>query len=289
VTLAIPKTQALPVLKGRAIRWRRLPWVTLIIVVAFLAVAAFAPLLTPYDPYTPTLTDRLQPPDAQHWLGTDSLGRDMASRLFYGARVTLLIVLTALGVGACIGSVLGVVAGYFRGVTDIVISRVVDAMLAFPSIFFGLLLAVTLGPGRSSVVIAISLVIWARFARVVRAEVLTLRERDFIAQAKVNGCSPARVILTHVAPNLASQVMILVSINIGYVITLEATLSFLGAGVPPPTPSWGGMIAEGQNYLSTAWWISAAPGVAILLTVLAFNLLGDWLRDYFDPQTRDRV
>jgi peptide/nickel transport system permease protein len=183
--------------------------------------------------------------------------------------------------------VLGVLAGYFRGIVDTIISRMMDAVFAFPSIFFGLVLAVTLGPGLTSVFIAISIVLWARFAKIIRDEVVTLRERDFIARARVSGCSGFRILTVHILPNILSVAMVVLTINFGYVILLEASLSYLGAGIPPPTPSWGSMIAEGQNYIGSAWWISIPPGVAIALTVLGLSLLGDWLRERLDPQMRD--
>ena len=270
-------------------RSRRLPWFTIVIIGGFFFVGLFAPWLTAHDAYTPSLSDRLAPPSAEYWLGTDSLGRDMLTRLFFGARASMIVVLTALGAGAAVGITLGLLAGYFRGWIDTVVSRSIDAVLGFPPIFFGLLLAVTVGASLRSVVIAISLVLWARFARVIRGEVISIREKDFIAQAKINGGSSVRIILVHVLPNVLNATMVLVSINMGYVITLESILSFLGAGIPPPIPSWGGMISEGQNYVSSAWWIAIVPGVAILLTVLALNLMGDWLRDRLDPKLRDRI
>jgi len=268
---------------------RRLPWTAIIIIVAFLAAGLFAPLLAPFDPYTPSLGDRLQPPSAEHWLGTDTLGRDLLSRLIFGARVTLVVVMIALAVSAAVGIAIGVIAGFFRGKVDTVISRTVDAMLAIPSIFVALALAAARGPGQASVVIAVSIVLWARFARVIRSDVLSLTEQDFIAQAQVTGCSRTRTMLIHILPNVLNSVMVLLSINMGYVIMLEASLSFLGAGIPPPTPSWGAMVSEGQNYIGVAWWVSIMPGIAIALIVLALNVFGDWLRDYLDPRTRDAV
>lgn len=267
---------------------RGLPWLTMVLLFVIVGSGVFAPLITPYSPLQPELTNRLAAPSVEHILGTDSLGRDLFTRVIYGTRSTFTVVLLALGIGAAIGTMLGLVAGYFRGVVDIIVSRLIDSVLAFPSIFFGLLLAVTSGAGLQSVVVAISIVLWARFARVIRGEVLSIRERDFIAQAKVNGCSRFRILLVHVLPNVVSPLMVLLSINLGYVITLEASLSFLGAGIPAPTPSWGGIVAEGQNYIGSAWWITVVPGIAIVLTVLAVNLLGDWVRDRLDPKMQDR-
>jgi peptide/nickel transport system permease protein len=268
-------------------RRRRLPWPTLIILGVFILTAVLAPWLTPYDPIVASLGDKLQPPSLQHLLGTDTLGRDLLTRLLYGARVTLSVVLVTAAIGGGIGTVLGMMAGYFGGIVDAVISRLVDALLTIPTLFLGLLFAVTLGVGMQSIIIAISMVIWTRFARVVRSEVIALKERDYVLQAKVIGCSNLRILAVHIFPNVLSTVMVLISINLGEVILLESSLSYLGAGIPPPTPSWGGMIAEGQAYLGSAWWMSLVPGVAILLTVLSVNLLGDWLRERFDPKLRD--
>lgn len=282
-------TVATPPARSGRIPLRRLPWTAIVIIAGFLVAALLAPWLAPHDPYTPDLTNRLLPPSSEHWLGTDTLGRDLLSRLVFGARVTLVVVMIALALSAAIGILVGLIAGYFRGRADTVISRTVDAMLAIPSIFIALALAAARGPGQASVVIAVSIVLWARFARVIRSDVLSLTEQDFIAQAQVTGCSRGRTMFVHILPNVLNSVMVLLSINMGYVIMLEASLSFLGAGIPPPTPSWGAMVSEGQNYIGVAWWVSIMPGIAIALIVLALNVFGDWLRDYLDPRTRDAV
>jgi peptide/nickel transport system permease protein len=271
------------------IKRRSLPWATLLIVGFFVFVGVFAPLLTSYSPTTPDLLHRLQPPSAEHWFGTDSLGRDMATRLFHGARLTLIVVTFALAMGSGVGLILGMIAGYFGGAIDAVISRIVDAVLAVPGLFFGLLFAASLGAGLRSVVFAISLILWSRFARVIRSEVRAIKERDFVSQSRVIGCSHFRTLWVHIFPNVLSTIMVMVSINLGEVILLESSLSFLGAGIPPPNPSWGAMISEGQRYLTTAWWMALTPGVAILLTVLSVNLLGDWVRDRLDPRLRDKI
>ncbi|WP_435110945.1 ABC transporter permease [Nocardiopsis synnemataformans] len=270
-------------------RRRNLPWVAIVIIAVFLVAGIFAPWLAPGDPYAPNLAGRLQPPSGEHLLGTDSLGRDLLSRLVYGARTTLVVVVVSLLISAVIGIGLGLVAGYFRGKVDTFVSRTVDATLAIPSIFIALALAASRGPGESSVIIAVTLILWARFTRVVRSDVLSLSEQDFVAQAAVTGCTRRRTMMVHILPNVMNSILVLVSINMGYVIMLEASLSFLGAGVPPPTPSWGSMISEGQEYIGLAWWISIVPGVAITLIVLALNVLGDWLRDYMDPRMRDAL
>jgi peptide/nickel transport system permease protein len=191
-----------------------------------------------------------------------------------------------LTVGGGIGLVIGILAGYLGGAVDNLLMRLVDAAFTFPAILFALLLAVTMGQGLSTLIIAISLLLWASFARVIRGEVLALKHRDFVALARVRGCSSPRIMLTHILPNVLNTFMVLVTLNIGVVIIAEASLSFLGAGIPPPTPSWGLMISEGRGRIADAWWVSIIPGVAITLLVLSVNLFGDWLRDRMDPRLR---
>ncbi|WP_417207701.1 ABC transporter permease [Antarctobacter sp.] len=275
--------------RPRRIDFGRLPLITISIVALFIFAGVFAPLLVPYDPNGQDLLIRLKPPSADHWFGTDALGRDVFSRIVYGARVSLVVVFFALLGGAGLGMTLGVLAGYFGGITDVVISRVIDAAMSIPSLFIGILLAVSLGGGIASVIIAISLIMWSSFARVIRADVIALKNREFIILARLVGCSHLRILLVHVLPNIVSTAMVLISINLGEVILMEAGLSFLGAGIPPPTASWGSMVAEGQGHLARAWWLTAVPGTVILLVVLAFNILGDWTRDRLDPRLRDRL
>ena len=270
-------------LRERGRRWPVFPALVLTVIILG---AAIGPTLVPYGPLDFSLTDRLAPPSSTHLLGADSLGRDLLARLFHGARVTLLVVSVSMVVGGLIGLVLGVLAGYFGGIVDAVISRLTDATLAFPTLLFGLLFAVSVGPGFGSVVAAISLSMWAEFVRVVRAEVLTLKEREFIKQAKVYGSSSARILVVHVLPNIFNSFVVLMGLNLGKVILTEASLSYLGAGIPQPTPSWGNMVADGQDHIAGAWWVSVVPGLAISITVLALFLLGDWLRDRLDPRVR---
>ncbi len=271
---------------------RQLPWTALTIIAAMVFVAVFAPVLTPHSPIEQTLPDKLLPPfwedagSTKYILGTDIFGRDVLTRLFYGARVSLVVVGLSLLVGGGIGLFIGIVSGYVGGRLDGLLMRLVDAAIALPAILFALLLAVTMGQGIDTLVIAISVLLWAGFARVVRGEVLALKERDFIALAKVHGCSPARIMATHILPNVFNTFMVLATLNIGIIIVAEASLSFLGAGIPPPTPSWGLMVAEGRGKIASAWWLSLIPGIAITLVVLAFNLFGDWLRDRLDPKLR---
>ncbi len=260
-------------------------------------MALFAPLLAPYSPIDQTLRDKLIPPfwvdggGIDHVLGTDAFGRDMLSRLIYGARVSLIVAALALIAGGGIGGggvsmVIGIVSGYFGGAVDNALMRLVDAAFTFPAILFALLLAVTMGQGLGTLVLAISLLLWASFARVIRGEVLSLKQRDFVALAKVRGCSSARIMLTHILPNVLNTFMVLVTLNIGVVIIAEASLSFLGAGIPPPTPTWGLMVSDGRGRIAEAWWVSLIPGIAITLLVLSVNVFGDWLRDRLDPRLR---
>jgi peptide/nickel transport system permease protein len=271
---------------------RQLPWTSIIIIGAMVFAAVFAPLLTPYSPIEQTLPDKLLPPfweakgSTKYLLGTDIFGRDVLTRLLYGARISLIVTGLSLLVGGGVGLLIGIVSGYTGGRVDSLLMRLVDAAFTFPAILFALLLAVTMGQGLDTLVIAISLLLWAGFARVVRGEVLALKQRDFIALAKVHGCSEVRIMATHILPNVMNTFMVLVTLNVGVVIVAEASLSFLGAGIPPPTPSWGLMVAEGRGKISSAWWLSLIPGIAITLVVLAFNLFGDWLRDRLDPKLR---
>jgi peptide/nickel transport system permease protein len=197
-----------------------------------------------------------------------------------------MVAVLALTVGGGVGLAVGIVAGYVGGAVDSVLMRLVDAAFTFPAILFALLLSVTMGQGLGTLVIAITLLLWASFARVIRGEVLALRQRDFVALARVRGCSAPRIMLTHILPNVLNTFMVLVTLNIGVVIIAEATLSFLGAGIPPPTPTWGLMISEGRGRIADAWWVALIPGIAITLMVLSVNLFGDWLRDRLDPRLR---
>jgi peptide/nickel transport system permease protein len=200
--------------------------------------------------------------------------------------VTALVIASSLPVGGGIGLLIGLLAGYIGGRVDTLLMRVVDAAMAFPTILFALLLAMTMGQGLRTLTIAIGLLLWARFARVMRGEVLALRTRDFIALARVRGCSHRRILMAHILPNVMNTFMVLLTLHVGVVILAEASLSFLGAGIPPPMPSWGQMVAEGRGKITSAWWLSLMPGLAITLVVLAFNLFGDWLRDHLDPKLR---
>ena len=264
----------------------------LMILMVMVTTAILADFLTPYSPTEISLANRLRPPfwekggGLEHPLGTDPMGRDLLTRMIYGARVSLVVAVLALLVGGGIGAALGLIAGYYGGRLDALVMRVADTTMAFPIILFAILFVVMLGGSIATTVFAVALVLWARYARVIRGEVLSLRERDFIAQARIAGCSSTRIIAIHLFPNILNTLVVLLSLQVGWVIIVEASLSFLGAGIPPPTPTWGSMIAEGRDYIATAWWVSFFPGLAILATVLSCNLFGDWLRDALDPKLR---
>lgn len=287
--LALPEAEGRPV---RAPRWRRAPVIPLGIIAAFVLVAVLAPVLSPADPQEQSLRNRFKPPvwdeagSSTHLLGTDRLGRDLLSRIIWGSRVSLAAGVLTVLLASAFGAAVGLVAGYYGGRVDPVLMRITDATMSFPVILLALILAVTVGPSFINVVVSIAVILWARYARVIRGQALTLMELDFIAQARIAGAGASRIITRHLLPNTLNTLMVLVTLQIGYVIILEASLSFLGAGIPPPMPAWGSMIAEGREFVTSAWWVSFFPGLAILLVVLAFNLLGDWLRDTLDPKLR---
>lgn len=274
-------------------RSKRVPIIPTLLLVAFVFAAVFAGFMAPHDPLKPSLKSRLKPPVWQdggtwsHPLGTDLLGRDTLSRLIYGARISLVIVIFVLVIGGSIGGMLGLISGYYGGKIDALIMRTSDAMMAFPILFIALLLVVSLGASLMNIVISLSLVLWARYARLIRGEVLMLMQRDFIAFAKMSGCSALRIMLRHLFPNVLNSFVVALTLQVGWVILVEAVLSFLGAGVPPPEPTWGAMVARGRAYIDSAWWLSAIPGIAIFLVVMSFNLFGDWLRDVLDPKLRE--
>jgi peptide/nickel transport system permease protein len=276
----------------RARRSQRLPLFSLGVIGAFVVVALLAPLLGLSNPQEQSLRKRFRPPvwvergTWEHPLGTDRLGRDMLSRIIWGARVSLAAGVVTVLLASAFGAAVGLVAGYYGGRVDIALMRFTDATMSFPVILLALILAVTVGPSFTNVVVAIAVILWARYARIIRAQVLTLMQLDFIAQSRIAGAGGWRIITRHLFPNTLNTLVVLVTLQIGYVIIVEASLSFLGAGIPPPTPAWGSMISEGREYVTSAWWASFFPGLAILLVVLAFNLIGDWLRDTLDPKLR---
>jgi peptide/nickel transport system permease protein len=248
-------------------------------------VAAIVPsLLTSIDPYHQVLGDRLRPPGwGGHLLGTDGLGRDVYARLVYGARPTVLVATAALALSAGIGVAVGMFAGMSGRWIDRFLMRLTDTVLSLPLILLSLFLVILLGPSILNVIFAIGVLAWARYARVVRAETMVINNTEYVSHARLSGVSRTRILLQHLFPNVLPVVVVLVTLQVGWVVMVEASLSFLGAGVPPPDPSWGGMVAEGRNVMLTAWWVSAVPGVVILMVIVAFNWLGDSLRDRYDP------
>ena len=225
----------------------------------------------------------------KYLLGTDHLGRDILSRIFYGARISLIVAAVTLGVGGTVGVLLGLLAGWYGGWVDEMVMRLVDILLALPLILVALVLVVSLGQSFNTIILVLALWVWPRFARMVRGEVLTLKTTDYVSLARVAGASTSRILFVHLFPGTINTLIVVATLQVGIVILVEATLSFLGAGVPPPTPAWGTMVADGRDTLRDAWWISTIPGVAILLTVLSLNLFGDWLRDTLDPKLRQQL
>ena len=224
--------------------------------------------------------------NSKYLLGTDDLGRDILSRMIYGARISLIIAAVTLGIGGAIGTGLGLIAGYFGGLIDEILMRIVDIFLALPLVLVALVLVVAVGQSFFITTVVLVLFIWVRFARQIRGEVLQLKTMDYVALAKVAGASTPRILFVHLFPGVVNTLIVVATLQVSIVILVESTLSFLGAGVPPPTPAWGSMVADGRDFLADAWWISTMPGVAILLTVLSLNLFGDWLRDRLDPKLR---
>jgi peptide/nickel transport system permease protein len=262
-------------------------------IIAIMAIlAAGADVLAPHSPVQVRMDLALKPPwfmeggQPGYLLGTDPLGRDILSRVMHGARASLLVALLSIGFAAVAGTALGLLSGYAGGWLDALIMRTVDVVLTFPVILLALVFVVTLGPSLWVVTAILGLVLWSRFARLVRGEVLSWKEREFVAYARSVGASPLRIACVHVLPNIVNSVVVLVTLQVGFAIVVEASLSFLGAGVPPPAPTWGGMIASGRAYVETAWWLVVFPGLAVALTVTSFNLFGDWLRDTLDPTLR---
>lgn len=272
----------------RQFKKNRLALVGLCVVVILLAAAIFAPWIAPYDPLRMDFTSLLEPPSRAHVFGTDMYGRDLASRIIYGARISLVVGLLIVVIGAGIGVVAGGIAGYYGGIWDTLIMRLVDVLLAFPSILLALLIAALMGPGLISVVIALGAVSWLNFARVVRAEVLSIKERDYITAARALGVGSWKILTRHVLPNCMGPVIVLATLRMATALIAAASLSFLGMGAQPPQPEWGSMLNEAQEFLREAWWYAFFPGIAIVITVLAINFVGDGLRDALDPKMRGR-
>lgn len=276
----------------RAWQARRLPLLPMLILAIFVITGLAAPLIAPHDPERGDIRARNAPPaweeegSSKYLLGTDHLGRDLLSRVVFGARISLAVVVITLGVGMVIGVVSGLIAGFYGGWIDELLMRIVDIKLAIPTILLALVLVLALGQSFLIIVAILAIAVWPRFARNVRGEVLQLKTMDYVALAKVAGASTPRILFIHIFPGVINTLIILATLEVGIVILLESTLSFLGAGVPPPTPAWGSMVSDGRDRLAVAWWISTMPGLAIMFTVLSMNLFGDWLRDRLDPRLR---
>lgn len=270
--------------------WMRNPLATLglAFLLLFTLSAVFAPVLAPSDPLEQRLELRLQPPSWEHPLGTDQLGRDLLSRLLYGAQISLRVGLTVVLSAGILGTFVGLIAGYMRGLVDEMLMRVTDVFFAFPPLILAMAIAGALGRSLNNAMIAIAVVTWPVYARLVRGQVLSLREREFVVAAQSVGASTPRILLRHILPNTLSPLFVQASFDMGGAILAAAGLSFIGFGAQPPTPEWGVMISEGRQFISTQFWLSLYPGLAILLAVTAFNLLGDGLRDMLDPQLRGR-
>jgi peptide/nickel transport system permease protein len=255
-----------------------------LIVLALFVLSFLAPYLTPYSPDDLDAYHVLLPPSTGHWMGTDELGRDVLTRVIYGARISLKVGFVSVGIAALLGTVAGLVSGYFGGWADQLLMRLVDIMLCFPTFFLILAVIAMLEPSIWYIMIIIGLTGWMGVARLVRAEVLSLRERDFVVAARAIGASHTRIIFRHILPNAMSPVFVSATLGVAGAILTESALSFLGIGVQPPIPSWGNMLTSGKDYLEFAWWLSLFPGVAILVTVIAYNLVGEGLRDALDPR-----
>jgi len=281
--------------KLRPRRSMRVPWISIFIVLFVLVLPAiFADLITSHDPLRGVLGDRLAPPfwmEGGSWtypLGADKQGRDILTRIIYGARISLTVSGLTIVIGAVVGSTLGLLAGYFGGWIDRFVSWLIDTFLSLPHVLLALVIVAAIGPSFVTIVAIIAITIWASFARQVRGETLSVRETEYVARARVAGTPPWRILMRHVLPNVANTLIVLATLQVGVVILEESSLSFIGAGIPRPNPSWGVMVADGRDQILISWWISFFPGLCILLVVLSLNLMGDWLRDFLDPRMRQR-
>lgn len=263
----------------------------LMVILSVFTIAIAAPLLSPYDPERIVLRDRLIPPvwseggNSNYILGTDSLGRDTLSRLIYGSRISVLVGLTAVGLAGFMGVILGVIAGFYGGLVDDVLMRIADIQLAFPFILLAISVLAVLGPSLLNIIIVLGVTGWVTYARVSRGQVISLREQEYVQAARAIGVKNFRIIFRHILPNIVAPLIVIASFDLAGVIIAEASLSYLGLGVPPSIPTWGSMLADGREYIYEAWWMATLPGLAIMVTVLGINVVGDWLRDYLDPRS----
>lgn len=270
----------------RTFRRNKTAVVGAVVAVAVVLVALLAPVISPYDPLKQNVYYRLTPPEGAHLFGTDSYGRDVFSRVIYGARVSLLVGISSVLIGIVVGTILGMVAGFLGGRVEAVIMRTVDVLMCFPDLILGLMVMAVLGPGLFKLILTIGIVMTPRFARMAYGSTLTVKQKDYVEAARAVGTPMGRVLFTHVLPNIFGELLVMATLWTGAAIRIEANLSFIGLGVPPPTPTWGNMIRTGVDYLTNAPWLSVFPGLAILITILAFNMLGDGIRDVTDPRLR---
>ncbi|MCX7623913.1 MAG: ABC transporter permease [Thermomicrobium sp.] len=262
--------------------------VGVVLIGLFLFLVVFGDLLAPHDPVQPNVAVKLQPPSSTYWFGTDELGRDVLSRVMSGAKYSLGVAFIILSIAVVVGTVVGLAAGYLGGLADEILMRVTDLFLAFPALVLAMAIAATLGRNLENTVIALTAVYWPWYARLVRGQVLWLKEREFVEAARAIGASPVRILWRHILPNTLAVIIVQVTLDVGYAVLATSGLSFLGLGAQPPTPEWGTMIAGARTFFREAWWYITFPGLALTLTVLGFNLLGDGLRDFLDPRTRRR-
>jgi peptide/nickel transport system permease protein len=274
----------------RKLRQNRGALFGLAMVLLVVGASIFAPLLSPHDPILQDVEKRLLPPvgqtgaDSRFLLGTDHLGRDIVSRLIYGARISLVVSISAVAFSAVLGTLIGLISGFYGGKVDSIFMRIADVQLAFPFILLAIAIIAVLGPSLQNIIIVMGITGWVIYARVVRAEVLSLREKEYITAVRALGGSNGRIIFKHLLPNVIPPCIVIITLELARMIIMEAALSFLGLGIQPPTPTWGGMLADGRVYLSTSWWLATFPGLVIMLVVLGINLLGNWLRDILDPR-----
>jgi peptide/nickel transport system permease protein len=261
-------------------------WVGLVLLLIMVAVALLAPVLAPYNPVEQHILERLQSPSSKYLLGTDQYGRDILSRVIWGARISLVIGFSSIFLGLVIGGAIGLIAGYKGGATDNIIMRIMDVFMSFPTLIMGLLVVAVLGASLVNLIVAIALTVVPRFARIARAPTVAVKQRDFVEASRAMGFSDLRIMVVHILPNIMGEIMVMASLWIATAVRIEASLSFIGLGVKPPTPTWGGMIRDGFGFILDAPWLSIYPGAVILITVFAFNMLGDGLRDAIDPKLR---
>ncbi len=262
-------------------------WIGLVIVLGLIIIAIFAPYIAPLDPTFINDKKVLMPPDSVNWFGTDELGRDVLSRLIYGSRISIEVGIIAIGISTVIGTFFGAISGYFGGIIDTIIMRFVDIMLCFPAFFLILAVIAYLEPSITNIMIIIGLTSWMGICRIVRAEFLSLKTRDFVMAAKINGASTLRIIFIHILPNVLPSILVYATLGVAGAILTESALSFLGLGVQPPTPSWGNMLTSGKDNIEIAWWLSVFPGLAIFITVIGFNFLGEGLQNILNPKRRE--